>query len=363
MDTKGRLISVDVFRGLTICFMIMVNTPGSWEYVYAPMRHAEWHGWTPTDMVFPFFLTTVGISMALSMSNRQGNQSQMLMKVFKRAAAIFLVGLLLNWFPFYTKNIADLRIWGVLQRIAASYFIAGVVVIYLKEWNKLLIYAIGALLAYWALLYFGGDYSLEGNFNNIVDRAMLADSHIYKGFGIPFDPEGILGALSGSAHVIIGYLFSKKLLSKPIDYAYSIKYALIAGAGLVTLAYIWNIAFPINKPLWTSSYVCLACGLAFIFYALLLYIIDVKGFTKWAYPFQVFGLNPLASYALSGIMVRVLSMFVKIGDKNAMGFLYSDVFTPVFGPLNGSLVFAIFFTFLIWIFAFILYRKNIVVKL
>ena len=363
MELKDRLLSVDIFRGLTICFMIMVNTPGSWEHVYAPMRHAPWHGFTPTDMVFPFFMTTVGISMALSMAGaRTKSDGELMMKIVKRAALIFLVGLLLNYFPF-TKAIADLRIWGDLQRIAASYLVAGLAVVLLKKEKNILIYTITSLLAYWALLYFGGDYTLEGNLNNKIDLWMLGENHLYKGYGIPFDPEGILGTITGGAHIAIGYLFSARYLKKPIDASNSIKGALTWGAILLVVAFLWNLVFPINKPIWTSSYVCLASGFALMIYALLFYLIDVKKWTKWAWPFKVFGLNPLASYALSGLLVKIFSRFFKIDGTSVPSYIYENIMTPAFGPLNGSLAYAIFYTFVIWLFAYLLYRNKIVVKL
>ena len=343
--------------------MILVNTPGSWEYIYAPMKHAPWSGFTPTDLVFPFFMTTVGISMALSMMGRTSQtDGALISKIVKRSFMIFLVGLLLNYFPF-TKDFADLRIWGVLQRIAASYLVAGIAVVLLKKENNILIFALAALLLYWGLLYFGGDYTLEGNVNNKIDRWMLGDSHLYKGYGIPFDPEGILGAISGGAHIAIGYLFSSRFLRKPINAENSIKGALMWGAILLAVAFLWNLVFPINKPLWTSSYVCLASGFAFILYALLFYIIDVKKWSAWAFPFKVFGLNPLAAFALSGLLVKIFSRFFKIDGQSIPSYIYEHIMTPAFGPLNGSLAYAIFYTFVIWLFAYILYRNKIVVKL
>lgn len=373
---KDRLLSIDVLRGMTIFFMIIVNTPGTWDYVYAPLRHAKWHGCTPTDLVFPFFLFIVGVSMAMSLHKitsqinfDAASRSALIGKILKRTCLIFLVGLLLNWFPFYHKHISDLRILGVLQRIALAYGGAGILVVLLRGRLKIVFAAIVILLGYWVLLAMGGGtdpFSLEGNLATWFDPKVLGESHVYKGFGIPFDPEGLVSTIPGVAHVMIGYLIGvygildKKNAGSPIR---GLTYVLLGGIALTAVGLIWDNAFPINKPLWTSSYVLYTCGLASILLAALMYIIDVHKFTKWTYVFRVFGLNPLVSYALSGLFVKLMITVFKSDGGNAYAALYKTVFQPLLGNYAGSFGFAISYTLFIWFFAWLLYRKGTVIKL
>lgn len=364
---KNRLLSVDVLRGMTIFFMIVVNDPGSWSYVYAPLRHAKWHGCTPTDLVFPFFLFIVGVSMAFSfIKYKDRSQSEWLMKVIKRTLLIFAVGLFLNWFPFHHKHISDLRFLGVLQRIALAFGGAGLLIIFLKDRVKLGIAAAGLLFGYWALIYFGGNgdpYSLEGNLATWFDPKVLGENHVYKGFGVPFDPEGLISTIPGIAHVLIGYFVGLAIQTGEGNKSGVLRYLFGAGIILTGLGLIWNSGFPINKPLWTSSYVLLTTGLATLLLMVLTWLIDVKKWTKWTYAFRVFGLNPLASYVLSGLFVKLFIYTIKWDDGNAYSWLYESIFQPILGNMNGSLAFALSYTFFIWLFAWFLYRKKIVIKL
>lgn len=367
---KNRLLSIDVLRGMTIFFMIVVNTPGTWEYVYAPLRHAAWHGCTPTDLVFPFFLFIVGVSMSISMSkflaSESADASGMTRKILKRTALIFLVGLLLNWFPFYYKHISDLRILGVLQRIALAFGGAGLLVILLKDKFKLAIAAVVILFGYWLLMYSGGTgdpYSLEGNLATTFDPKVLGESHVYGGFGIPFDPEGLVSTISGIAHVLIGYFVGLQVIEMQSDHKSLVKQLILTGVCLTVLGLIWNYGFPINKPIWTSSYVLYTCGLATLLLAALTWVIDIRGRTKWTYVFRVFGLNPLVSYVLSGLFVKLMIYTVKWEGGNGYSWLYQQVFQPIFGNFPGSFMFALVYTFFIWIFAWLLYRKGKVIKL
>lgn len=373
---KDRLLSIDVLRGMTIFFMIIVNTPGTWDYVYGPLRHAKWHGCTPTDLVFPFFLFIVGVSMAMSLHKitsqsefDAASRSALLAKIIKRTCLIFLVGLLLNWFPFYHKHISDLRILGVLQRIALAYGGAGIIVVLVRGRLSILISAIVILLGYWALMVIGGGadpFSLEGNLATWFDPKVLGESHVYKGFGIPFDPEGLVSTIPGIAHVMIGYLIcvygilDKKNAGSPMK---GVVFVLVGGIILTGVGLLWSFAFPINKPLWTSSYVLYTCGLASILLAALMYIIDILKYTKWTYVFRVFGLNPLVSYALSGLFVKLMITVFKTDGGNAYAAIYKTVFQPVLGNYAGSFGFAISYTMFIWFFAWLLYRKGTVIKL
>ena len=364
---KDRLISIDVLRGLTIGLMIIVNTPGTWEYVYPPLRHAKWHGLTPTDLVFPFFMFVVGLSMAISFKKFElADKGKWIQKIISRTVLIFAVGLLLNWFPFYHKNIEELRILGVLQRIALSFGGAGLLIILIRNVKYLALTAGGILLGYWALLYFmGGDdpYSLEGNLATAFDPWLLGDKHVYHGFGIAFDPEGLVSTISGIVHVLIGYFVGLNILKFTTDKIGLLKYLLVAGVGLTILGIIWNISFPINKPLWTSSYVLVTTGLGSLLLAFLVWVIDIQGWVKWAYPFRVFGLNPLISYVLSGVFVKLMSTLFKTEDGSLYSLLYHSVFQPAFGNYGGSFAQAIVYTSFIWLFAWGLYRKGKVIKL
>ncbi|MBK9567817.1 MAG: hypothetical protein IPO37_22445 [Saprospiraceae bacterium] len=360
---KQRLLSLDVFRGMTIFFMIIVNTPGSWNYVYAPLLHAKWDGCTPTDLVFPFFMFIVGVSMAISYAKFEGGpQKDWINKAITRGLKIILIGLLLNWFPFFTKNIADLRLWGVLQRIGLSFLIAGVLISFVNR-KYLWFLFIGILISYYLILLSAGDQALtlEGNLVRTIDLALFGESHIYKGYGIPFDPEGLLSTLPAVGTVILGFITGKSLLTTP-EINKKIQWLLIFGIICVAAGYLWSImGFPINKPIWSSSYVLFAGGLAMLFLALMIWVIDIHGFQKWTYVFKAFGQNPLISYALSGLFVKTM-LLIKIGDQKLYGWLYSTVFQPVFGDYFGSFMFAISFVMLIWVFAFILDRKGIIVK-
>jgi predicted acyltransferase len=364
MNTNNRLLALDVFRGMTIFFMIIVNTPGSWTYVYAPLRHAPWDGCTPTDLVFPFFLFIVGVAMSYSFRKYTvDKRSQWIAKVLKRTLIIFLIGLALNWFPFYNKSISDLRIFGVLQRIALGYGGAGLLIIFLKK--KYLPYIFAAILIsyYLILILFGGTYplSLEHNLVRKIDLLLFGENHIYGGYGMPFDPEGLLSSLPSIGTALLGDFTGNILLSgkQLLD---NIRRLVLLGIGCIVVSVIWHYAgFPINKPIWSSSYVLFAGGLAMTVLASLLWLIDVKEWKGWTSFFRVFGLNPLFSYILSGVFVKIFFL-IKIGDKNLYAWLYDAVFRAIFGAYPGSFIFALSFCVFVWMFALILYKRNIVVK-
>lgn len=365
IQENQRLLSIDVIRGMTIAFMIIVNTPGSWEFVYAPLRHAEWDGLTPTDLVFPFFLFIVGLSMAQSFKSHQNfTKSQLLTKALKRTLVIFGVGLLLNWFPFYEKPLSELRIFGVLQRIALAYFAGACISIYVKEkyqlWTTMVI-----LVGYYLILIGSvvvGPLTLESNVVRTIDLALLGENHMYHGYkGIPFDPEGLLSTLGSIGNVMFGYILARKIANlenrmKKIQYVFSF------GAILITIGIIWNFTgFPINKPIWSSSYAMLSSGLAAWLFAAMIYLIDEKGYTRWAFPFKVFGMNALASYALSGLVIRTLNL-IKSGEDGLPALFYRNVLSPMAGPYFGSFLSALLFCFLIWLLALALYKNKIFIK-
>jgi predicted acyltransferase len=363
-----RLLALDVLRGLTIALMIMVNTPGSWAYVYPPLRHATWHGCTPTDLVFPFFLFIVGVSMWYSFKKYgRGLTAKGLQKVLKRTLIIFILGLLLNLFPYF--NFEKVRIFGVLQRIALAYG-AGALLCMSFDLKKLK-YTIGVLLlGYWALLYFGspdGMYALSSNVVRKFDLWLLGENHVYKGFGIPFDPEGLLSTIPAIGTVILGYV-SGSIIERSESTLLAVRKLLSFGAVGVAIGLLWDTVLPINKPIWTSSYVVYTAGWAMVTLAALLYSIDVKKYRKWANPFVHFGMNPLFIFVFSGLYVKSIIYLVRIenGDDNTISgyqYLYSEVFVPMAGNMNGSLLFAIAHIIAFWLITYIMYRKRIFIKI
>jgi predicted acyltransferase len=366
--SSGRLVSLDIFRGLTVTFMIIVNTPGSWEYVYPPLRHAQWNGCTPTDLVFPFFLFIVGVSTFFSLK-KYGNDinSSSVLRIFRRTITIFALGLLLGIFPYFIRDYSTLRIMGVLQRIALAYGLGSVICLSVRrDWLWVVVACL--LLLYWGLLaFFGGadPYSLATNFALKTDLAILGKNHLYTGFGIPFEPEGLLSTIPSVCTVIIGY-FIGELVSGGAANVKTVLKLLLFGAAAIGLGYLWSILFPINKPLWTSSYVLYTAGVAMGVLALIYLIADVWKFQMWGTFFLVFGTNALFAYFLAGIWTRMLLLIsISSGaDKiNLYDWFYSKVCVPAAGNMNGSLMFALIQMLIVWCIALILYRKKVFIRL
>lgn len=370
--TSERYLSIDILRGLTIALMVVVNTPGSWSTIYAPFRHASWHGATITDLVFPTFLFVVGNAMSFSMIKykKMGNKL-LLQKIFKRTALIFLLGLVLTLYPFVVrtgsgiefKDFMDTRIMGVLQRIALCYCIAALAIHYLKERGAVVL-SIILLFFYWAVMYFFGDqpepYSLRGNAALKFDLLLIPAENLYHGFGIPFDPEGLLSTLPAVANVIAGY-FAGIFIQKSGNNLRTVWKFLLAGIVFLGISFLWNIYFPINKPIWTSSYVLFATGWDLIALAVLIGIIEVAGFKKWTYFFQAFGRNPLFIYILAGLIIKTLG-FIQIGDTSLSGWIYQNLFLTWTGGKNASFLFAISYMLLLWLIGFWMDKKKIYIK-
>lgn len=373
-DTKlpTRYLSLDVLRGMTIALMIVVNTPGSWESIYAPFRHAEWHGFTITDLVFPTFLFVVGNAMSFSLRKVAHQETPVFLnKVLKRTALIFLIGLLLNAYPFITyadgayslKDFSALRIMGVLQRIALCYGISALIIYFFKI-RGAIIGSVLILLGYWAMMYFMGThpdpYSLTNNAALKFDLAFLPEKNLYKGFGIPFDPEGLLSTLPAIVNVIAGYL-TGVYIQKHGNKQITVRMLCMAGFVALTLAAFWDAVFPINKPLWTSSYVLHSVGLDLVLLAAFMLFIEVVGLKKWTYFFEVFGRNPLFIYALSGVLVKTMSL-IRVGDLGLQGWIYQHGFTPYFVANNASLLFALAYMLLLWLIGYWMDKKKIYIK-
>ena len=368
MIKKERLKALDVLRGITIAAMILVNTPGSWSYVYWPLLHAKWHGFTPTDAVFPFFLFIVGVSVHFAFKKFKSEEHQKaLKKILKRTIIIFAIGLFLNLFPRF--NFETVRYFGVLQRIALAYGIGATICLYANKKTLIYISAI-ILLVYWGLLYFlvpENPFGLETNLVGKIDLYLFGPSHVWKGHGLPFDPEGLLSTLPSVVTVLIGSL-TGAFLSKSVNITSKIKTLLIYGIGLVVLGYVWSFVFPINKSLWSSSFVCFSAGWAMIILALLIWIIDVKKQSKWSQPFIHFGTNSLFIFVFSGLYVKTMIYLVKLPNgegktTSGLNYIYQNIFVPMAGKMNGSLLFAIAHIIFFWSLVYILYRKKIIIKI
>jgi len=370
MTDAKRFLALDVFRGMTICFMIIVNSPGDWSIAYGPLLHAGWHGFTPTDLVFPSFLFAVGNAMAFVMYKYEGqNNSVFWKKTLKRTAIIFLLGYLLYWFPFYDFNagafkpISHTRILGVLQRIALCYLVASVVIRYTSKTFAVVFSAV-LLVVYWILLYVYGDsndpYSMAGYAGNPLDFFVLGSDHLYHGEGVAFDPEGILSTLPCIVNVIAGYLAGDYIRKRGNSYE-TVAKLLMIGAVLIALAMAWNTMLPINKKIWTSSFVLLTVGLDLIILPILIYIIEIQRKRQWTYFFVVFGKNPLFIYLLSELALITLYL-IPVGDGTLQGWIYKDVLGSIASPINASLLFALIFMLFNWAVGYWMDRRGVYVR-
>lgn len=365
-----RLVSLDVFRGVTIAGMVLVNNPGSWNHIYWPLAHANWHGWTPTDLIFPFFLFIVGVSISLALGPRvekSGGNRSLYWKVTKRALIIFLLGLFLAGFPYF--HLSTIRIMGVLQRIALCYFFAAFIFIK-TDLRKQLIITAALLVGYWLIMTFVptpgfkmGDYSREGCIACFIDRKVLG-SHIWSQ-GKIYDPEGLLSTLPAIATTLLGVVSGQLLRSNKQQHE-KLSLLFVAGISCIITGWIWNLFFPINKSLWTSSYVLFTGGLAMQFLALCYWLIDMKGYRRWTKPFVVFGVNAIVLFVGTGLMARLLGI-IKVpradGTKIALQrWLYDSLFLSWAPPYRASLSFAIAFI-LLWLgLMWILYKRKIFIK-
>ena len=380
-----RCVSLDVLRGLTVALMIIVNNPGSWSRIFPFLRHAAWDGCTPCDLVFPFFLFCVGTSMAFALASYTSITLPAVRKVLKRGVLLYLVGLGLTAFPFYPSRLnpdmtfwqnwmewlRNLRLVGVLARIAMCYTLGSILVLWLQKPKKICGAIVLLSVIYMAgmVLFAGpeGIFSLEGNFARKVDLVIFGENHIYHGYGIPFDPEGIWGALTGTCTVLLGYLIGLMIRSSSSSEGqYELHGSLIeskSGADLsarifclsalsLLLGMILSIWMPISKPLWSVSYVFYTTGWAMFVLAFLIYVIDVKGYEKVFYPFKALGMNALAIFVISGLVMKII-------------WRYTDWdYTRVFGTDEYmSLLFAVIYLIPHLLVAIFLYRKKIFIKL
>jgi predicted acyltransferase len=366
-----RLDSLDVFRGVTIAGMLLVNNPGSWAAadIYPPLRHAAWHGWTPTDLIFPFFLFIVGASMTFSFAKlleRGATRGALLGKTIKRAAILFGLGLLLHGFPSY--DLSTIRIPGVLQRIALAYLMASALVLYLRPRGQAIAGAI-LLLGYWAAMTLipvpgSGAGVLEPgrDLGAYIDRAVFGTGHLWI-WSTTWDPEGLLSTLPAVATVLTGVFAGYWIRSDRSPLEKTIGLFLAGHVGLL-LGVAWGAVFPINKNLWTSSYVVFTSGMACHFLAVCYWLVDVRRHRRWSVPFLVFGTNAIAAFFLSSLGARILNL-IRVGAGEGVPlktWIYETAFAPLAAPVNASLAFAIAYTcFWLGIMA-VLYRRRIFIK-
>ena len=384
IKTSSRLLSLDVLRGITIAGMILVNNPGSWGHIYAPLRHAEWNGLTPTDLIFPFFMFIMGISTFISLRKFNFEFSvPTLRKILKRTFVIFLIGLGLSWlgvsFGTYhglaadnlgfwerlgrsVTNFEHLRILGVMQRLALTYGITSLIAIFIKHKYIPYIIAVG-LIGYFLLLLFGNGFATEGyNILAVTDQSILGLNHMYTEFGL--DPEGILSTIPAVCHVLIGF-YCGKILMETKDNQQRMLHLFIIGAILTFSGFLLSYGCPINKKIWSPTFVLTTCGLGATFLSLLIWIIDVKGYKKWSVFFESFGVNPLFIYVLAGVMATILeSMYLNCQEVMSIkDCFYTQILKSICGDYFGSLIYALCFISILWTIGNILYKRKIFIKI
>jgi len=376
--SNQRLLSLDVFRGATVAAMILVNNPGDWGHIYAPLEHASWHGCTPTDLIFPFFLFIVGVSITYAMSSKKADpqaHTKTILKAAKRAAILFGLGLFLSLYPkIFTEPVnafANVRVPGVLQRIAVVFLISSIIFLKNSEKNIMRI-ASGILILYWIIMTFipvpgtgFANLEKETNMGAWIDRNVLTEAHLWKS-AKTWDPEGILSTLPAIASGLIGVLVGAFLRRKELEDGYKVSWLFSTGLMLFIGGMIWSLQFPLNKSLWTSSFVLYTGGLATMILSSCYWIIDVSKYQRYTLPFVVYGKNAITVFFLSGLLPRTMNMIkVRNADGTESGlesFLYTNFFSTNFSPINASLAWAIAQICFWFVILYIMYRKNIFIK-
>ena len=367
VSAAPRLRSVDALRGATVAAMVLVNNPGTWRHVYAPLRHAEWHGFTFTDTIFPFFLFIVGVAIPLALGPRlEAGAGGLVARVVRRSVVIFLLGLLLHAQPLF--ELSTLRIPGVLQRIAVCYLLAALLLVLgggAGGWRLRAAVAAGLLVGYWLLMtrvaapgQVAGDLSPAGNLAGYVDRLVLGPRHIWQ-LSKWYDPEGILSTLPATATTLLGVLAGDWI--RAARRAARLLAGLIAGgAAAAALGWLWGLSFPVNKSLWTSSYALMMSGFAALVLAGCYWLIEVRGARRWAAPLVLLGVTALPLFFLSTAVARLL-LLVRVGPEHTRlhAWLYAHLFAPWAEPINASLAFALAYLLLWWVLMWLLERTGL----
>lgn len=389
MEKKpNRLLSLDIMRGITIAGMILVNNAGSWGHIYRPLSHAEWNGLTPTDLVFPFFMFIMGVSTYLSLRRWDFKPCrEAIIKIVRRTVVIFAIGLFVAWFALWLRgirngaavldaacNFSEIRILGVFPRLAICYGVGALIAVFVKH-RRLPWVIFGMLAVYAVILLTGNGYSYStDNIISIVDHAVLGPSHMYTshfdGESFKFDPEGLLSTLPSIAHMLIGLWCGMKMMQTRDNYRRALQFLLVGGV-LTMAGFLLSYGMPINKKIWSPTFVLTTCGLAATLLGLLIWIIDIKGYRRWTPFFHAFGVNALATYLFATILsiiigfIRVPYSATESGVITLKGWIVKAVMEPVAGGdlTLASCLFAIFFVLVNWIFAYILYTKKIFIKI
>ncbi len=392
---RERLVALDVFRGMTIAGMLLVNDPGTWSSIYPPLEHAEWHGWTPTDLIFPFFLFIVGVTTHLSLGARKAagaDRRALVRKIIRRGSLIVLFGLLLNAFPFFwwgkIPNVADptflqrvawrfdhLRYFGVLQRIGIAYLCAALLTIYLTR-RQVIGTIVAILLGYWMIVTLIpvpgtgtiGYFTLDQPRNTLeawTDQKILGDKHIWSGSKY-WDPEGPLSTLPAVATALLGVLAGEWIANKRRPLVERVVELFGFGVVGLTVGRFWAAVFPINKNLWTSSYVVFTAGFACVALAACLWAIDLRGWRGWTKPFVIYGVNPLVAFVGSGLMARLIGSLIKVNAGGQTTSLqqasYQLFFEPWFEPKFASMLWAVAFVALWLGILAIFHRRGWILK-
>jgi len=393
--TRERLLSLDVFRGLTVAGMLLVNDPGTWSAIFPPLEHAEWNGWTPTDLIFPFFLFIVGITTHLSLSARRarGDDDRALVKqILRRGTIIYLLGFAMAMFPFYQWGVIQslpnatawdrivyrmehVRLLGVLPRIAIVYVCAALLTLKTNLRQKVIIIA-SLLYGYWfamTLIPVPGEHEIgalllhthDRNLAAYLDRLILGTNHTWTG-SVTFDPEGPMSTIPAIATSMLGVIAGTWIARKDKPLLDRISGLFAAGSLAMVVGLMWNWSFPINKNLWTSSYVMFTAGMAAVTLATIMWIVDNYNVKWWTKPFVVYGVNPIVAFVGSGVMARLIYTLWHVtyqGKSVAMqDAIYQSVFLPWLPPRVASLGFAIAYVLLWYGILLVLYRRKIILK-
>lgn len=377
-----RLISLDAFRGFTIAGMILVNNPGSWQYIYPQLKHAEWHGWSFTDWIFPFFLWIVGVAMTFSFATRTAKgdtKSKLVLNVFRRSAIIFALGLFLTAFPFgvlwnHNLNLETIRIPGVLQRIALCYLISSVIYLYTSLRGQIITILL-LFISYWLMMFYisvpelgAGLFEKGKNFAAYIDSLVLS-GHMWSATKT-WDPEGIISTIPAIATTLMGVLTGEYLHKSEHSKIEKSAWMFTSGSALLLIGAFLDMWMPINKNIWTVSYSVFMGGWALCIFSIFYFLIDAKGIKKWAHPFVVYGMNAIFVFVLSGIVAKSIGMwkfYVRLSDGtyanvSIKNIIMQNIFEPYFSPINASLAFALSFIVFMYFIIWLMYRKKIFIK-
>lgn len=396
MSTRERLLALDVFRGLTVAGMLLVNNPGSWGAIYPPLAHAAWHGWTPTDLIFPFFLFIVGITTHLSLASRRAQgygSAQLVQQILRRGSLLFLCGLFLSWFPGFTylpiadipdagftdrvlHRLANLRYLGVLQRIGLAYTV-GALLTMRMSWRAQMVLTGIMLPGYWALMtlvpvpgtgQLGAALLDEPSMvlSAWLDRTLFGETHLYSGTRT-WDPEGLLTTVPAVGTVLLGALAGAWIGARERPLSERLAGLFAVGSLLMVVGTCWGWIFPINKGLWTSSYVLLTGGMAAVTLATCLWVIDSMQLRGWTRFFEVFGINPLVAFLGSGLMARMLGGMIAWqtdeGRVTLQQIIFREAFASWLTPRNASLLYALAFVGVWYGILSFMQKRGMIVKL